>query len=239
VRRAATALLAGSLLAVGAPASWLLLGEDGPTTYGGSAAEDLRTAPSLALDPTTTSARLADLVPAPAAPAPAAPPQAAPAPAAPAAPSAAPGDATAPVEVRLAGRSVPIDPVGLDEDRLVVIPEDVRRAGWYSPGPLPGAANGSAVLVGHVDDRSQGLGAFAVLPDLAAGDDVVVRTAAGQQLTYDVVSLERFPKAKTPLARLFAADGPHRLVLITCGGDFDASRSSYRDNVVVTAVLRA
>jgi hypothetical protein len=143
-----------------------------------------------------------------------------------------------PVEVRFAGRSAPVDAVGLDADRQVVVPEDVRRAGWYAPGPQPGARAGSAVLVGHADDADQGLGTFAGLRELAAGDEVVVRTAAGRDLVYDVVSFERFAKAEVPMDRLFTTQGPHRLVLISCGGAFDPVRRSYADNVVVTAVPR-
>jgi sortase (surface protein transpeptidase) len=121
----------------------------------------------------------------------------------------------------------------------VVVPEDVRRAGWYAPGPQPGDRAGSAVLVGHADDADQGLGTFAGLRELAAGDEVVVRTASGRDLVYDVVSFERFSKSEVPMSRLFSTRGAHRLVLISCGGAFDRERRTYADNVVVTAVPRS
>lgn len=217
MRRAVVALVGGLVLAVGAPVGWLLLADRDPDTYGADAVAELTTeqaaeAPGSGLDlgtVRTTSARLADVAP--------------------------PLDP--PVEVRFDGRVAAVDDVGLDADRQVVIPDDVRRAGWYEPGPVPGADVGSAVLVGHVDDRTQGLGTFAGLRDLIAGDLIEVRTAAGGVLAYDVVSLEQFAKTEVPMARLFATDGPHRLVLISCGGDF--ADGSYSDNVVVTAVPRA
>jgi hypothetical protein len=213
VRRAALALVAGLVLAVGAPVGWLLLADRDPEQYGADAVAQLTAEPgSSGLAPgtvRTTSARLADVAP--------------------------PLDP--PVEVRFAGLTAPVDRVGLDADRQVVVPDDVRRAGWYEPGPAPGAPAGSAVLAGHVDDRTQGLGTFAGLRELVAGDVIEVSTAAGEVLVYDVVSLEQFPKAEAPMARLFAADGPHRLVLISCGGDFDGG--SYTDNIVVTAVPRS
>jgi hypothetical protein len=143
-----------------------------------------------------------------------------------------------PVEVRFAARAAPLDAVGLDAARQVVVPEDVRRAGWYATGPQPGDRAGSAVLVGHADDADQGLGTFAGLRDLRAGDDVVVRTTSGRELAYDVVSFERFAKAEVPMSRLFTTQGPHRLVLVSCGGAFDPERRTYADNVVVTAVPR-
>jgi hypothetical protein len=133
---------------------------------------------------------------------------------------------------------VPLDPVGLDARRQVVVPRDVRRAGWYEPGVPPGAPAGSAVLVGHVDDRRQGLGAFAEVRELVAGDLIEVRTASGRRLSYEVLSLEQFPKSEAPMTRLFDQEGPHRLVLISCAGEFDAATRSYADNVAVTAVPR-
>jgi len=212
------ALITGAVLAVGAPAWWLLIGGSGPEAFGGAAAQQLAapltspsaSAPLLPESVGITSARMSDVV--------------------------TPRDP--PVEVAVGGQRAPLDAVGLDDERLVVIPEDVRRAGWYEPGVEPGADAGSAVLVGHVDDRTQGLGTFAVLRELSAGDEVTVRTASGAQLRYDVLSLEQFDKQEVPMDRLFTRSGPHRLVLISCAGSFDPSTGSYSDNVVVTAVPR-
>ena len=222
MRRAALALVSGVLLATAAPGGWLLL--RGGDEYGAAAVEALvdpvpPTVPApLAPGPgtvgagqvATASARLSDVVD--------------------------PRDP--PREVRFAGRAARVDEVGLDDARQVVVPDDVRRAGWYAPGPQPGDRAGSAVLVGHADDADQGLGTFAGLRELAAGDGVVVRTASGRDLIYDVVSFERFAKAEVPMDRLFTTQGPHRLVLVSCGGAFDPQRRTYADNVVVTAVPR-
>jgi hypothetical protein len=49
----------------------------------------------------------------------------------------------------------------------------------------------------------------------------VTRTAAdGQQIGYEVTSVERFQKAALPVDRLFDPDVAHRLVIITCGGRY-------------------
>jgi hypothetical protein len=39
-----------------------------------------------------------------------------------------------------------------------------------------------------------------------------------------------------PIADIFTFEGPSRLALITCGGEFDRSIGSYLENYVVTAV---
>ena len=160
MRRATAALVSGVLLSAGVPAGWLLSDGGSPPEYGQAVARSLRERPAPVTAPVlrppiptragpavrTTSARAADVLVRP----------------------------DPPAAVRFAGRRAPVDPVGLDADRRVVVPSDVRRAGWYEPGPAPGDRTGSAVLVGHVDDRDQGLGTFAGLRDLRAGDGVVV-----------------------------------------------------------------
>lgn len=177
----------------------------------------------------------------------AAPPEAAPAPvpvpstlvprvttrpAAPVAPQLAPSP------VRLAvpalGVDTAIDPVGVEPDGQMTIPAEVDRVGWYRFGPAPGDG-GSAVLAGHVDSRTQGLGAMAPLREAAVGHEVVVTDAAGTATRWRVISRELISKQVLPLDRLFARDGPPRLTLVTCGGPFLPEYRSYRDNVVVVA----
>jgi hypothetical protein len=243
VRHAALALAGGLVLAATAPGGWLLTRDDGQ--FGAAAARSLA-APSVAPATAAPATPTAPASPAPGAGAVGAPPVPSTVPTT--VPATVPtasarlADVVAPrdrpVEVRLAGRGAPVDPVGLDRARQVVVPADVRRAGWYAAGPQPGDRTGSAVLVGHADDADQGLGTFAALRELAAGDPIVVRTASGRDLVYDVVAFERFAKAEVPMDRLFTVRGPHRLVLVSCGGAFDPVRRTYAENVVVTAVPR-
>jgi sortase (surface protein transpeptidase) len=149
---------------------------------------------------------------------------------------------TPPAPVRLVvpaiGVDVPVEPVGVDPDGQMTVPTDVGRAGWYRHGPAPADAVGSVVLAGHVDSRSQGRGAFFDLADLAPGDEVRVTDEAGDTTSWTVTGRRTIPKERLPLEEVFRRDGPSRLVLVTCGGDFDAGRRSYRSNVVVTAEPR-
>jgi hypothetical protein len=50
-----------------------------------------------------------------------------------------------------------------------------------------------------------------------------------------VASVRSYLKSKLPTS-VFRRTGPARLVLVTCGGPFDAATGHYRDDVVVTAV---
>lgn len=150
------------------------------------------------------------------------------------------GTPSRPVRVDIGAVSLdaPVVPVGVGADGEVQIPERISTVGWYRYAGEPGAGQGSTVLVGHVDSAVDGEGAFFRLRNVGRGDTVRVRTAAGRELTYRVISRVQFPKPDVPLDDLFAVTGAPRLTLITCGGSFDATRRSYRDNVVVTAVPR-
>lgn len=143
----------------------------------------------------------------------------------------------APARIRVAGIEVdaPVVSVGVDDAGLMEVPEDVRTIGWYRFGATPGE-NGSAVLSGHVDDRVQGPGAFFDLAGTETGETVEVDTGDGETLAFRVDSVRNFGKTELPLEEVFQRSGPPRLVLITCGGEFDRATGHYVDNIVVTAV---
>jgi sortase (surface protein transpeptidase) len=132
------------------------------------------------------------------------------------------------------GIDAPIIAAGVAADGRVQVPPDVGTVGWYRFGPAPGAT-GSAVLVGHVDDQTQGAGVLARIGDLEPGDLIDVVGDDGKTRRFSVVAREQWPKEQTPMARLFDRGGQPRLVLITCGGHFDEERLEYDDNIAVTA----
>ena len=125
--------------------------------------------------------------------------------------------------------------LGVDEDRVLVPPTDFGTAGWFAGGPAPGAT-GPAVLAGHVDS-AEGPAVFFRLADLAPGDEVLVDRADGSTARFEVRSVDRYPKDAFPTDEVYGPTTGPELRLITCGGEFDADERSYRDNVVVTAVL--
>jgi hypothetical protein len=148
-----------------------------------------------------------------------------------------PGGPAAPLRIRLPGLGVDaaVVPVGVDPSGEMTVPEEVASVGWYRFGPAPGAAAGSSVLAGHVDDRVQGPGAFYRLVELQAGQPVLVTLADGTELTFRVRTVERIAKPELPVQAIFDRAGAPRLTLITCGGEFDRAAGSFRDNVVVRA----
>lgn len=140
--------------------------------------------------------------------------------------------------------AAPIVSVGLEPNGDMEIPEDVDLIGWYEPsasfpdfpGVVPGAPEGTAVLSGHVDSRSQGRGVFYDLRLLDVGDEIEIAHADGVVTRYVVTGRTSYGKDEIPLGEIFVWDGPSRLALITCGGEFDRTARSYTDNIVVLAV---
>lgn len=139
------------------------------------------------------------------------------------------------VSVPAAGVEVPVVPVGVDPNGAMELPVDPAVAGWYEYGADPASAQGRTVISAHVDAPDYPIGPFSRLRDLAPGASVQVRDAAGQAFDYSVTAVTYYRKTDLPVAELFARDGAPALVLITCGGAFDASVGRYEDNVVVIA----
>jgi sortase (surface protein transpeptidase) len=143
----------------------------------------------------------------------------------------------APVRVRVPGIDIDSDLVRLDvdDDGVLLPPDDFARAGWYTRGPAPGDT-GPAVIAGHVDS-ADGPAVFFRLAELEDGDEVLVDRADGTRVRFTVTSVDRYPKDEFPTAQVYGPTPRAELRLITCGGEFDADARSYRDNVVVSAVL--
>jgi hypothetical protein len=125
--------------------------------------------------------------------------------------------------------------LGLDDRGAMEVPEDPASAGWYDPGPTPGAL-GPAVIAGHVTwNRAPAV--FAQLASMRHGDVVSVARADGRRAMFRVTRVARFDKSVFPTRVVFGGIDHAGLRLITCAGDYDESSRRYPDNVVVFARL--
>ena len=145
--------------------------------------------------------------------------------------------AAAPVRVQVPSAGVDAALTGIDLDAAgrLVPPADDSVAGWYRAGPAPGEI-GPAVLTGHVDSVA-GPAVFFRLRNVSVGDAVLVERADGTTARFTVNRVARYPKNAFPAAAVYAPTPDAELRLITCGGTFDRAARSYRDDVVVDAVL--
>ncbi|PVZ04281.1 class F sortase [Actinomycetospora cinnamomea] len=174
----------------------------------------------------------------------------APSPAAAGAPPAPPGRtaeaagpfavSSPPVALRIPAIGVdsPVGRVGLNPDRTMEVPAEgspgYDHAAWYRHSVTPGR-RGPSVIIGHVDSAARGPSVFYELGRLRAGDRAAVTRADGVTVTYEVVEVSVFAKDAFPTDRVYGPTPGAELRLITCGGGFDRSAGSYRDNTVVFA----
>ncbi|MGW3866650.1 class F sortase [Streptomyces sp. NPDC005047] len=128
-----------------------------------------------------------------------------------------------------------VDPVGVDENSEVQIPVDPKRVGWYRFSPAPGAAEGSSVIVGHVDSDGRGLGVLVALNDVRKGDRVTVGRADGSTVEYRITSRRTVGKQDLAASGVFLRDGPAVLTMITCAGPYLPDKGGYQNNLLVTA----
>ncbi|MEA2220601.1 MAG: hypothetical protein QOJ35_3227 [Solirubrobacteraceae bacterium] len=145
-----------------------------------------------------------------------------------------------PTRVRLPARGIDARVYAADIDTrtgALAVPKDIDRVGWWRDGAAPGSAAGAILLAGHVDSAKRGAGAFFALKDARRGDSVSVTSDDGKVRTFRVTTMRRVLKAALPES-IYSRTGPRRLVLVTCGGPFDAKLGHYRDNIVVTALPR-
>jgi hypothetical protein len=130
----------------------------------------------------------------------------------------------------------PVVSTRVDAAGALVVPESPREVGWWSGGAAPGAPYGTILLAGHVDSAEEGLGSLVDLSRTPVGATVTVRGDGGSSATYRVVARRSYPKATLPWRDLFRQDVRARLLLVTCGGEFDRRTGHYERNVVVFAV---
>ena len=120
-------------------------------------------------------------------------------------------------------------------DGALQVPEDVDRLGWWDGGAYAGDPFGSTVIAGHVDSATEGIGFFARLLRIRVGQQVTV-LGEDHRATYRVTSVRLVGKqALATDSRAFDQQGGHRLVLITCAGEFHPDRGGYDSNLVVIA----
>ncbi len=142
-----------------------------------------------------------------------------------------------PVAARLpSGRVVPIRAVSTRRDGTLDVPDDITTAGWWRGGSRVGDPFGSLLVAAHIDSRTQGLGPYAELLDVRAGDRVRM-TSRHLVQEFTVRSLRLVPQGSLRRsAWIYSPSGPPRLTLVTCAPPYDASRGGYQNLAVVTGV---
>jgi hypothetical protein len=236
-------LLAGSLI-LGAPGIWIAAGAPGAPASPFGAAAILASGIGETTDgpdhgPRTSDAPAVTLEDVPAGPARTTPPDEVPvvevAPFTTTAPRGAIDRSLWPTRLAIPSQDVdaPVEPVGVGTGGELIIPPSPMDVGWYQGGSVPGEP-GVALLTSHIDTRAEGRGVLAGLVRLSEGDEIRVTAADGTVQRWSVIARTQHRKDELP-QELFSRSGEPVLALVTCGGPFDATVRTYRDNVIVWA----
>ena len=147
-------------------------------------------------------------------------------------------EAAAPIRIKIPEIGVDAafeDPLGLNDDQTIEVPDAFDTVGWYKYGPKPGEL-GPAVVLGHVDSY-EGAAVFYLLGQLEKGDEIIIETEEGEEKVFIVEMIERHEQSGFPTAKVYSDLDYPGLRLITCSGVYDHNTLRYSHNTIVFARL--
>ncbi len=130
-----------------------------------------------------------------------------------------------------------VENVGKDARGNMDVPSDFNNVGWYELGVKPGET-GNAVLAGHLDTPTGSEAVFYGLSTLVPGDAIIIVDANDSKRTFVVMDTNTYPTDSFPIQKVFGENKTAALQLITCEGNFDNTRKSYSDRLVISARLQ-
>jgi hypothetical protein len=143
------------------------------------------------------------------------------------------------IEIPKIHANAPIVPVGTTPDGELEVPLNPKVVGWWHYGAKPGATVGTAILAGHINYAGV-TGEMAEIGRLNPGDKVYVfgrqNANAKHEVRFTVTGVRTYHKTRLPYQKIFDQKSIGRIVIVTCGGPFDAATGNYLDNIVVFAV---
>ncbi len=147
-------------------------------------------------------------------------------------------------------RYISIRSLGIDKARVLGIgvkpngeldtPRNIHDVGWYKKSATPGSGSSALLLDGHNGGPTKG-GVFEKLPDIKAGDEIIVERGDGQKFTYEVKENETLPLDELNdggMKRMSesASDTAEGLNLISCTGNWVPAQNTYDKRVTIRAV---
>jgi sortase (surface protein transpeptidase) len=127
------------------------------------------------------------------------------------------------------------EPLGLNPDRTIEVPDTYEKVGWYQFGPTPGEI-GPAVVLGHVDSF-RGPAVFYRLKELKEGDPIMVTRKDGSVAIFRVTAQRNYAQSDFPSELVYGDINHAGLRLITCTGVYDKGVQRYSHNLIVYAAL--
>lgn len=142
-----------------------------------------------------------------------------------------------PVTVKIPAINVDasIESVGEDATGRMDVPKNDDNTAWFEPGYRPGM-KGGAVLAGHFDRKDGSPAVFWDLEKLQEGDEIIVTDDKGEERTFAVTQIAKYPDKSFPIEDVFGSSSDAMLNLITCDGNW-TKEGGYEDRIVVYSKL--
>ena len=128
-----------------------------------------------------------------------------------------------------------IEPVDVDTNNIVSVPDGWDKAGWYVKAVKPGEI-GTAVIVGHYDNQFGQPAIFFYLNKLEVGDNITIIDTEGHSLSFSISNIRSTPNWSS-MNSLYKEDNNKNLILITCSGWWNSATHNYSDRLVIEAIL--
>ncbi|EWS99788.1 hypothetical protein N865_08300 [Intrasporangium oryzae NRRL B-24470] len=120
-------------------------------------------------------------------------------------------------------------------------PRDRTKAGWYEHGPKPGSGAGTVLTNGHTYRNGSAIFKEDFAKRVRTGQLIHLVLDNGDRCSYVVTRVWREVNSKRDYPRIIASQklydfsGPERLLLVTCGGSWNAASQNYDDISIVLA----
>lgn len=134
-------------------------------------------------------------------------------------------------------QAAPVLPVGVAPSGEMEAPDGIHEVGWYSKSASPADDSGALLLDGHVGLEGQSA-VFKELHRLKTGSIIKLTAQDGSTYSYEVYHVEQMALEDVDMRKMLRSVNPSKqgLNIITCAGEYDATRRTYDDRVLVYAV---
>ncbi len=134
------------------------------------------------------------------------------------------------------GVDATVNTFGLDSDFVPEVPRNGQEVAWYDWSSEPGTGS-NAVLAGHV--TWSGAGVFYDLDQLSDGDQILLRSADGAELSYTVEeNILVDPDDPSALGSMAPTDDD-TITVITCGGTYSPTGGQFGGEYSDRRIVRA
>lgn len=125
--------------------------------------------------------------------------------------------------------------LGVNDKGEIAAPQGIWDVGWYEGSAKP-SEDGTSLIDGHISGPTLPA-VFVRLHELVAGNRITIERGSGEQLQYQVQSVQSVKRDQIDMAALLGAHNGNKqsLVLMTCTGQFDATHYAYDSRLIVIA----